>query len=78
MPIGQFYEIDVDKSVPFRICGGLQDNGVWCVPSAVRNRNGIADRDAWNIGGGDGFHAHFDPANTRWCCSRRRTATRRG
>ncbi len=63
MPLGQFYEVDVDQSVPFRICGGLQDNGVWCVPSAVRNRNGIADRDAWNIGGGDGFHAHFDPAN---------------
>jgi len=63
MPIGQFYEVDVDNSVPFRICGGLQDNGVWCMPSAVRNRNGIADRDAWNIGGGDGFHAHFDPAN---------------
>ena len=63
MPIGQFYEVDVDNSVPFRICGGLQDNGVWCMPSAVRNRNGIADRDAWNIGGGDGFHAHFDPTN---------------
>ncbi|HTE45410.1 MAG TPA: hypothetical protein VK636_09225, partial [Gemmatimonadaceae bacterium] len=63
MPLGQFYEVDVDNSVPFRICGGLQDNGVWCVPSAVRNRNGIADRDGWNIGGGDGFHAHFDPAN---------------
>lgn len=60
MPIGQFYEVDVDNSVPFRICGGLQDNGVWCTPSAVRNRNGIADRDAWNIGGGDGFHAVFD------------------
>ena len=65
MPIGQFYEVDVDNSVPFRICGGLQDNGVWCVPSAVRNRNGIADRDAWNIGGGDGFHAHFDPLDDR-------------
>jgi photosystem II stability/assembly factor-like uncharacterized protein len=65
MPIGQFYEVDVDNSVPFRICGGLQDNGVWCMPSAVRNRNGIADRDAWNIGGGDGFHAHFDPLDDR-------------
>ncbi len=63
MPIGQFYEADVDNSVPFRVCGGLQDNGVWCIPSAVRDRNGIADRDAWNIGGGDGFHALFDPAN---------------
>lgn len=64
MPVGQFYEIDADNSVPFRICGGLQDNGVWCAPSAARNRNGIADRDGWNIGGGDGFHAHFDPANS--------------
>ncbi len=66
MPIGQFYEIDVDNRDPYTICGGLQDNGVWCIPSATRNRNGIADRDAWNIGGGDGFHAHFDPqdANT--------------
>jgi photosystem II stability/assembly factor-like uncharacterized protein len=63
IPVGQFYEVDVDNSVPFRICGGLQDNGVWCMPSAVRDRNGIADRDAWNIGGGDGFHALFDPAN---------------
>ncbi|HEY4305062.1 MAG TPA: hypothetical protein VGM82_11375 [Gemmatimonadaceae bacterium] len=63
IPVGQFYEIDLDNSVPYRICGGLQDNGVWCVPSAVRDRNGIADRDGWNIGGGDGFHAHFDPAN---------------
>jgi photosystem II stability/assembly factor-like uncharacterized protein len=64
MPIGQFYEVDVDQSVPYRICGGLQDNGVWCIPSGVRNTNGIADRDAWNIGGGDGFHALFDPADS--------------
>ncbi|MFI5311563.1 MAG: hypothetical protein ACHQQ3_10040, partial [Gemmatimonadales bacterium] len=68
MPIGQFYEVDVDNKVPYTVCGGLQDNGVWCVPSAVRNRNGIADRDAWNIGGGDGFHAHVEPldANLAW------------
>jgi photosystem II stability/assembly factor-like uncharacterized protein len=64
IPVGQFYEIDTDNSVPFRICGGLQDNGVWCVPSGVRDRNGIADRDGWNIGGGDGFHALFDPADS--------------
>ncbi|HEV8409707.1 MAG TPA: hypothetical protein VGQ30_04300 [Gemmatimonadaceae bacterium] len=61
MPIGQFYEVDVDNKVPYTVCGGLQDNGLWCVPSAVRNRNGIADRDAWNIGGGDGFYAKIDP-----------------
>jgi photosystem II stability/assembly factor-like uncharacterized protein len=61
IPIGQFYEIGVDNRDPYTVCGGLQDNGVWCIPSATRNRNGIADRDAWNIGGGDGFHAEIDP-----------------
>jgi photosystem II stability/assembly factor-like uncharacterized protein len=63
MPIGQFYEIDVDMKVPFTVCGGLQDNGEWCVPSAVRDRNGISAADAWNIGGGDGFHVKFDPTD---------------
>jgi hypothetical protein len=50
---------------PYVICGGLQDNGHWCVPSATRNRNGIANRDAFNIGGGDGFYARIDPADSR-------------
>ncbi len=60
IPLGQFYEIDVDNKVPFTVCGGLQDNGEWCLPSSVRDRNGIANRDAWNIGGGDGFYVKFD------------------
>ena len=66
MPRGQFYEIDVDNKVPFTVCGGLQDNGEWCVPSAVRDRNGIANRDAWNIGGGDGFYVKFDPSDENY------------
>jgi len=63
MPIGQFYEIDADMKVPYTVCGGLQDNGEWCVPSAVRDRNGISMADGWNIGGGDGFHVKFDPTD---------------
>jgi len=63
IPVGQFYEIDADNKVPFTVCGGLQDNGEWCVPSAVRDRNGIANRDSWNIGGGDGFYVRFDRSN---------------
>jgi hypothetical protein len=63
MPIGQFYEIDADMKVPFTVCGGLQDNGEWCVPSAVRDRNGISAADAWNVGGGDGFYVKFDPTD---------------
>ncbi|HEX5070833.1 MAG TPA: hypothetical protein VFV78_11525 [Vicinamibacterales bacterium] len=66
MPIGQFYEIGVDNKVPFTVCGGLQDNGEWCIPSAVRDRNGIANRDAWNTGGGDGFYVKFDPSDENY------------
>jgi photosystem II stability/assembly factor-like uncharacterized protein len=63
MPLGQFYEIDVDMKRPFTVCGGLQDNGEWCIPSAVRDRNGISSADAWNVGGGDGFYVVFDPTD---------------
>ena len=66
IPIGQFYEIDIDNKVPFTVCGGLQDNGEWCLPSAVRDRNGIANRDAWNIGGGDGFYVKFDRSDENY------------
>lgn len=61
LPIGQFYEINVDMRDPYYVCGGLQDNGLWCIPSATRNRNGIANSDAYNIGGGDGMYAAIDP-----------------
>ena len=62
LPIGQFYEISADMQDPYIVCGGLQDNGHWCVPSATRNRTGIANRDGFNIGSGDGFYARIDPA----------------
>jgi len=66
IPLAQFYEIDVDNKVPFTVCGGLQDNGEWCIPSAVRDRNGIANRDSWNIGGGDGFYVKFDRSDENY------------
>ena len=65
LPIGQFYEISADMQDPYTICGGLQDNGHWCVPSATRIRTGIANRDAFNIGSGDGFYARLDPTDPR-------------
>jgi hypothetical protein len=30
IPIGQFYNVSYDFGVPYRVCGGLQDNGSWC------------------------------------------------
>ena len=65
LPIGQFYEISADMAEPYAVCGGLQDNGVWCVPSATRLRTGISNRDAFNIGGGDGFYARVDPGDAQ-------------
>jgi len=65
LPIGQFYEISADMQDPYTICGGLQDNGHWCVPSATRTRTGISNRDGFNIGSGDGFYARIDPADPR-------------
>ena len=65
LPIGQFYEISADMQDPYVVCGGLQDNGHWCVPSATRTRTGISNRDGFNIGGGDGFYARLDPLDAR-------------
>ena len=65
LPVGQFYEISADMQDPYVICGGLQDNGHWCVPSATRNRHGIGNRDGFNIGSGDGFYARIDPSDPR-------------
>ena len=65
LPVGQFYEISADMQDPYVICGGLQDNGHWCVPSATRTRTGISNRDGFNIGSGDGFYARIDPADSR-------------
>ncbi|MBZ5559097.1 MAG: glycosyl hydrolase [Acidobacteriia bacterium] len=65
LPVGQFYEISADNADPYVICGGLQDNGHWCVPSATRNRNGISNHDGFNIGSGDGFYTRVDPTDAR-------------
>ena len=63
LPIGQFYKISVNQATPFVVCGGLQDNGNWCTPSASNLSYGLSNRDAFNVGGGDGMHAVFDGDN---------------
>jgi len=58
----QFYHINYDMQTPYRICGGLQDNGTWCGPSQSLNGEGMRKLDWYTVGGGDGFWAVPDIA----------------
>jgi photosystem II stability/assembly factor-like uncharacterized protein len=67
--VGQFYHVDVDNSKPFRVGGGLQDNGTWIGPSATSFQSGsqaaasILNEDWTAVYGGDGFRLAFDPVD---------------
>ena len=62
--VGEFRAVNVDRSVPYRICGGLQDDGTWVGPSAVLNTIGIRNGD-WHIAGmNDGAYCVFDPVDS--------------
>lgn len=63
LAIGQFYEVGVDMSDPYRVCGGLQDNSSWCAPNETRTGYGLRNGDWFDIWGGDGFFNQFDPSN---------------
>jgi len=69
LPVGQFYHINVDNSLPYNVMGGLQDNGSWHGPAYVWVNSGL--RNAyWNeVGGGDGFDVMPDPENPDWVYS---------
>src|SRR5881409_1236306 len=53
LPVGLFYHVSVDNSIPYNICGGMQDNYSWCGPSAVRGTAGIAGFNWATMQGGD-------------------------
>jgi photosystem II stability/assembly factor-like uncharacterized protein len=63
LPLGQFYNVAVDMRNPYRVYGGLQDNGCWAGPSRSRRSDGTAPGDWVQINGGDGFHCAADPTD---------------
>ncbi|GHF27962.1 hypothetical protein GCM10017044_23920 [Kordiimonas sediminis] len=63
LPVGQFYQVNVDNELPYNIYGGLQDNGSFRGPANVWENGGIRNFHWQEIGFGDGFDASPDPEN---------------
>jgi hypothetical protein len=60
MAMGQFYIVSYDYQVPYRVCGGLQDNGTSCGLS--RRRNGQLQMTDWfAVNAADGLYTAQDP-----------------
>ncbi|MFQ5445795.1 MAG: WD40/YVTN/BNR-like repeat-containing protein [Saprospiraceae bacterium] len=67
IPLGQFYHINYDMSVPYRVCGGMQDNGSWVGPSSIWKSGGIRNSDWQEVYFGDGFDTAIRPGDGRYC-----------
>jgi photosystem II stability/assembly factor-like uncharacterized protein len=61
--LSQFYGVAVDNRSPYRVYGGLQDNGNWGGPSATPYADGITLTDWHRILNADGFQAAVDPTD---------------
>lgn len=65
--VGQFYAITTDNARPYRVYGGLQDNGVW-YGYTTRQRTSDASYDTLTykmIGGGDGMMVQVDTRDNK-------------
>ena len=59
--MGQFYHVAVDSRKPYRVYGGMQDNGSWGGPSLSLDGRGPINSDWVMVQGGDGFVCRVDP-----------------
>ena len=66
IPGSQFYAVDFDMSYPYRVAGGLQDNGSVMGPSTKRGSSPIRLEDWQTVGGGDGMYNVFDKNTNRY------------
>ena len=62
MAMGQFYGVSFDFQVPYRVCGGLQDNGTSCGLSR-RGNAPLQMTDWFAVAGADGLQSAQDPFN---------------
>ncbi len=64
VPLSQFYQIGADMQDPYTVCGGLQDNDVWCGPSRTTSVTGSLNGYWYEImGPGDGMYVQIDPTD---------------
>jgi photosystem II stability/assembly factor-like uncharacterized protein len=61
--MGQFYHVAVDSRKPYRVYGGMQDNGSWGGPSLSLDGKGPINADWVMVLGGDGFVCRVDPGD---------------
>lgn len=66
IPVGQFYQVNVDEELPYNVYGGLQDNGNWYGPGYVWRRGGIRTLYWQYLVGGDGFYISPDAEDARF------------
>ena len=66
LPVGQFYHISVDNEYPYKVYGGMQDNGSWRGPAYVWREQGIRNSYWQEITFGDGFDVIPDPDDSRY------------
>jgi photosystem II stability/assembly factor-like uncharacterized protein len=66
IPVGQFYHIAHDMSVPYKVGGGMQDNGSWVGPNAIWQAGGLRNAVWQEVFFGDGFDLGFRPDNSRY------------
>ena len=67
MPLGQFYDINVDYEKPYNVYGGLQDNGTWKGPSTYEASTSWEAEGKYpyeRVGGGDGMQVQIDRRNS--------------
>ncbi len=63
LPIAQYYRISYDMNTPYRIYGGLQDNGFYSTEGFTRDARGILNDANWKVHWGDGQYSEVNPLN---------------